>query len=67
MVGSRVSSDTAEDPVPAASGGRERASNLYGTASVLKNLLPTLGVYAAVPIVADRSVLATVCLAPLIG
>jgi len=53
--------------VPAASGGRERASNLYGTASVLKNLLPTLGVYAAVPIVADRSVLATVCLAPLIG
>jgi omega-6 fatty acid desaturase (delta-12 desaturase) len=53
--------------VPAASGGRERASNLYGTASVLKNLVPTLAAYAAVPLVADRSAVAAACLAPLLG
>jgi fatty acid desaturase len=65
VVGSRVSS-SAEDPAPI-SGGRERASNLYGTVSVLKNLVPTLATYAVVPIVADRSTVAAACLAPLLG
>jgi len=34
---------------------------------VLKNLVPTLAVYAAVPLVADRSGIAAACLAPLLG
>ena len=48
-------------------GGRERTSNLYGAASVVKNFVPTLAACAAVPLVADRSALAAACLAPLLG
>jgi fatty acid desaturase len=67
VVESRAWPSTAENPATRASGSRERASNLYGAASLLKNLLPTLAIYATVPMVADRSVIAAVCVAPLLG
>ena len=43
------------------------ASDGYGSASVLKNLLPLLALYAAIPYVADRSVALALCSAPLVG
>jgi omega-6 fatty acid desaturase (delta-12 desaturase) len=43
------------------------ASDSYGVTSVAKNLLPLLALYAAAPWIADRSLAAALCLAPLTG
>ena len=43
------------------------ASNGYGFASVAKNLVPLLALYAVAPYVADRSPALAIALAPLIG
>jgi fatty acid desaturase len=42
-------------------------SNVYGTASVAKNLVPLLAFYAAIPYVADRSLVLGWCFSPIVG